>query len=1280
MNRFLSILLIALGFGAGIGLAADLPASKAARPAAWPERMTAAYTEANAIDKAPVTMGGWLATAQYKVASFDENPIKPGKPDLQAKRDGKPLWQPWDKPDGQAHGLSLGDSCSIYFVRKLTVAREFELPISLGSDDGIEVWLDQERLVQVNTSRGVAANQDSATLKLTPGEHWLLAKVFNVSGISGFYFNKGSLATEFSEKIKREFRLQSEWFQQDNPRREDPKAKSSDLAGDIQAYFDHKGNGLEQALIRQALTELGDQAAPLAKELEELIRQNPGPENPAWLALYEKACRQTRVKTWAERMAAAYAGTNVALSKAPLQIDDWLATAPFAVKGFEDNPVKPGAPDLEAKRDGKKLWMEWNKADDQIQALPLGNSQTIYFVRKFTVNKACQLPVGIGSDDGVEVWLDDKRILSHNAVRPVTVNEEKITLDLTPGEHWLLLKIFNLSANSGYYFGFGSGAGSAAGNQAGKLRQEFPHQCDWFMQDCLRREGPVVDADDFDGDFQHYLSHKGTGLEEKMIRRVLDELSRPAAAELAKELKALTKSDLGPGNPAWFTLYEKACRQRRAERLKPLLGKTKSIIFAKHQVFASQSGIYVITETEGCPEPSSLCQIDLAGETLEEFAPHSILFDPKAGMVRDPDLFFDATKLLFAWRQTRRHIGTTDVGSEAPPTGNYQICEMDLATRQVRQLTTDETYGASFEPCYLPNGDILFSSARIVQHITCGWGDCSNFFIMNKDGKYARRIGFDQTNTATPALLEDGRIIYCRRDYNDRGQSSAHALFVMNSDGTNQTEMYGNQTGTPNSFHHARGIPGSQKILTILGGYHTTQGGKLAIMDVSKGRQKDEGLIQIPDNKKPACGDRPDDNYGKQGVQYSNPYPFNEKEFLVSRSSQSKVGYGVFFMTTDGRRELLASDPDISCLQAIPVMPRPRPLSRSTTVDYRKKDGVIFMQDAYIGPAIAGIPRGTIKKIRVIEILYKPCTIGWGMGGGPGGALHTVTNPGHPIGPFDAKRIIGDATVYPDGSAMFRVPARLPFYFQLLDEKNRVVQTMRSWATLMPNESLSCVGCHEEKSMAPNLVKAKRTQAMKTGIEELKPFYGPPRGFSYPTEIQPILDKHCISCHNPEGKAKSLALTAEPMLNDPDAKKKWNLSYYNLTKARPGPNPAEYYMRGKTWERDGKAKADEPNRYVTWWTRFELMKPYPPCRAGSIASGMIKLLEKGHNKVELTPEEWDKLCAWIDMNIPYCGSYDESNTFSEKERAYYRHRMEERAANEAIDARNVQQFIKDGQP
>ncbi len=971
--------------------------------------------------------------------------------------------------------------------------------------------------------------------------------------------------------------------------------------------------------------------------------------------------------TWPEQMVAARQAAHDEIASG-LRLDDWYATAPIQVKAFSDNPIAVGPPDLKAVAGNKPLWDKWPIQAEWFYPAQMPQGSVLYFTRKITVARQVSIALTLCRADGMEGWLDGKSFLRRDAEHPSPPGQEQVELPLAPGEHWLTFKVYKNAIDPEFHF---ISTGVMDQGFANGFRAEFPHQADWFMQDGVRRNSPAADADDFSGDLRDYLAHQDTRMERTMIGRALAELG-PDAAGLREELNQRVKTGAGPENPAWLALYEKACRQRREIRLKPLLARTKTVLFAKHQVFASRSGIYLHTEYEGCPQPSSLCQIDLAAETKDSFAPHSILFDAGDGIVRDPELSFDAAKLLFAWRPTRNDLNDYD----APKTGNYQIYEMDLATRRTRQLTTEETYGAAFEPCCLPNGDIMFSSSRIVQHITCGWGDCSNLFIMNKDGKYARRVGFDQTQTAFPALLEDGRVIYTRRDYNDRGQSAAHALFVMNPDGTYQTEMYGNQTGTPNSFQHSRGIPGSRKILTILGGYHTTQGGKLAIMDVSTGRQKDQGLIQIPDNKPPACGDTPDDNYGKGGVQYSNPYPLGEREFLVSRSSQSREGYGVYFMIVDGRRELLACDPAISCLQPIPLMPRPRPPTRATSVDYRKKDGVIFLQDAYTGPAVAGVPRGGIKKIRVVEILYKTCTIGAGMGSGPGGAVHSVTTPGNPIGSWDVKRILGDATVYPDGSAMFRVPARRPFFFQLLDEKNRVIQTMRSWAAVMPNEHFSCVGCHEEKAQAP-AAAGKLTQAAQAGIEELKPFYGEPAGFSYAANVQPIFDKHCVSCHNPSGKAKSLALTAEPMVVDNDAQRKFCLSFYNLTKARPGPNPASFNMYNQVWKREGPALADEPNRYVTWWTRFELMKPYPPYRAGAVASGLVKLLEKGHYDVNLSAEEWDKLCAWIDLNIPYCGNYDEA-WIGGGERT--RDRLKERRRNEAIEDRNIADYIRDGQP
>ena len=277
---------------------------------------------------------------------------------------------------------------------------------------------------------------------------------------------------------------------------------------------------------------------------------------------------------------------------------------------------------------------------------------------------------------------------------------------------------------------------------------------------------------------------------------------------------------------------------------------------------------------------------------------------------------------------------------------------------------------------------------------------------------------------------------------------------------------------------------------------------------------------------------------------------------------------------------------------------------------------------------------------------------------------------------FDAKKIIGDATVYEDGSAMFEVPARTPVYFQLLDEKNRCVQTMRSWSTLMPSERFSCVGCHEDKNETPAV--AGRTVAMSKGVEKLTPFYGDPRGFSYLKEVQPVFDRHCISCHSAGEKGEKLILTAEPFVDAPKQGRSWAQSYVKIMAARPGPNPELFgSWNGPTeWERRGPAKADEPNRYVQYMTRLNTIWAKPPYYAGAVKSGMIQKLEKGHQGVKLPQEDWDKLVAWIDLNCPYVGDYMEANIWSDWERDVYKKRIAERKRNEEIEAENIRAFIE----
>ncbi len=822
------------------------------------------------------------------------------------------------------------------------------------------------------------------------------------------------------------------------------------------------------------------------------------------------------------------------------------------------------------------------------------------------------------------------------------------------------------------------------------LWRDFPHQMDWLLQDNTTHRGWGIGRYDARGDLAWYLNApRDNAYERKLLDAVWQEMK-----EIPEPFKTRRKAlaDAPEGDPRWLSLYEDVCRLRRRRRLAPLLDETREVIFAKHQPFGSKSGIYLITETEGCPSPgrTALCVLDLSCEAQgERFAQAEMLFDPQGGIVRDPELHFDADKLLFAWRKTRDHWDTRY--KDAPETGNYQIYEMDLVDRSVRQLTTDDYYGAAFEPCYLPDGNIMFSSSRIVQHITCGWGDCSNLFLMDADGRYQRRVGFDQTNTAFPELLDDGRVIFTRRDYNDRGQVYAHALFVMNPDGTLQREYYGNNTVHPTSFQHARSIPGTSKILCVIGGYHSSQGGKLAIMDVRDGYQGFEGITVVPPDE--SAGDTGGDRFGKIGAQYANPDPIDETSCLVSIAPIGGYGlredgriliktgyrhwfYNVYYMTFDGRRELLAADPGISCLQPIALRKRPRPAVLAGSVDWSRKDAVMYVQDVYQGDGLQGVPRGGVKKLRVVALKYKPLTYGGVTWRARGGYGHSVTPIAISSGTYDAKEILGDVDVHSDGSAMFHVPSRVPLYLQALDEHNRVIQSMRSWATLMPGENLSCVGCHERKYDTP--VRAAIAEAMRKGPSRLKPFQASPGGFSYRREIQPILDKHCIKCHNAENVEKSkVILTGEGVPESSGssyrAARIWPRSYLELTGA------------GNKELLGGEPKATagpgDPNgELVNWFPRLAIQTLQPPYDHGSVKSRLWTMLHQGHKKVKLSGDELDRIAAWMDLGVPLCGDYIESNNWPENKREYYRHRMQLRNQNEQMEAQNIRRMLEDRQP
>ena len=558
------------------------------------------------------------------------------------------------------------------------------------------------------------------------------------------------------------------------------------------------------------------------------------------------------------------------------------------------------------------------------------------------------------------------------------------------------------------------------------------------------------------------------------------------------------------------------------------------------------------------------------------------LYRPANGeFVGDVDLHFDAQKLLF---------------SMPAPRGRWRIWEINVDGTGLRQIPTgDEPDVDDYDACYLPDGRIIFASTRCFQGVPCvgGGNTVANLCLLSADQRSVRQLCFDQDHNWCPTVLNDGRVLYSRWEYSDSPHYFTRLLFRMNPDGTGQMEYYGSNSCWPNSIFYARPIPGHPtKVIGVISGHHgVARMGELVLLDPARGRHQADGAVQrIPGHGLPVQPKIGDAIVDGSWPKFLHPFPLSEKYFLVSMKPSPQDQWGIYLVDVFDNMVLIREEADYALLEPIPLRKTPRPPVIPDRVDLDRQDAVVYLSDIYAGKGLQGVPRGTVKKLRVYEFHYAYP--------GMGGHINIGID-----GPWDARRIHGTVDVAPDGSACFRVPANVPLAVQPLDAQGRALQVMRSWFTAMPGERLSCVGCHESQNTAPT---PNTAMAVRRKPAEITPWYGPPRGFSFRREVQPVLDRYCVGCH--DGKEA----------DRPDFTNSRKSPFDNFTPAYVALHP---YVRRPGPESD-----------------YFLQKPL---EWHASTSELVQMLEKGHHNVRLDAEAWDRLYTWIDLNVPDHGTWGE---------------------------------------
>lgn len=602
----------------------------------------------------------------------------------------------------------------------------------------------------------------------------------------------------------------------------------------------------------------------------------------------------------------------------------------------------------------------------------------------------------------------------------------------------------------------------------------------------------------------------------------------------------------------------------------------------------------------------------------------STLFRPQEGFyVGEMDLHFDADKLLFTMPNGR----------------TWQIHELDLGSGEVRQVSREVPDVDHFDPCYLPNGQIVFASTASFTGVPCWHGRerACCLFIMEPDGSEMRQLCYDQDLDLHPSVLENGQVIFSRWDYTGLLHAYVRPLMVMNPDGTGQRAVYGSNSYYPNCLFFPRAVPGQpNRIAAILAGYHgKNRMGELAVLDISQGWSGPDGIVhRITHRGEPIVPVAMDRLTKDARHQFLHPYPLSDK-YLLAAMQTGKQPWGIYLVDVFDNIVPILTDPRFDFFEPLPLTVRPTPPDIPQRIDPAREDAVIVVHDVYQGEGLRGVPRGTIKRLRVAAYQF----------GYPGMAGPDKIGR---AGPWEAMRILGTAPVYEDGSAKFRVPANTPITLQALDAQGKAVQLMRSWYTAMPGEVASCVGCHESPRDTP---KPRFDVAALKPVADLEPWYGPPRGFDFAREVQGVLDRHCVECHDGQG-------------TDKDGRRLIDLRDASLVEDYEGlPITWLGARRLDPWLASEHAQSFQPlkgmprpygNRRALYTPAYDALIPYVrrpniedgagllrPGEYHADTSELIQLLQKGHYGVELDSEDWDRLVTWIDLNAPCHGTWQD---------------------------------------
>lgn len=422
-----------------------------------------------------------------------------------------------------------------------------------------------------------------------------------------------------------------------------------------------------------------------------------------------------------------------------------------------------------------------------------------------------------------------------------------------------------------------------------------------------------------------------------------------------------------------------------------------------------------------------------------------------------PDLSFDGRRIIFLGKR-----------AAADP---LDVWEMNVDGSELRRIT--QRVGNCTAAIYLPTIYTIDAEEPFHQIAFCSDAGSPQaspaLYTCRMDGTRIRRITFNPYGASDPFLLSDGRLLFSSwrpaaveksagggpdsgRDRREAGRVRYTALFTVNTDGTDVFVFAG-----------AHGIP------AVRGMPCETPAGQVVYVESASTTEWDRGGALISVSRKRSLHTRRvlvSDSAGS----YRSPSAVADGTVLVSYRGHGTRSYGLYLVDTAGGTRIgkIYDDAQWHDIDAVQVRPRPTPAGRSSVVGDQGKTGLLYGLNAYLsdieGPH--GINDVRIHSVRVIEALdHSARQSASGIVPRPpdfGVLTRAAANP-DTIG----EEALGTVPVESDGSFFMEVPAKTPLRLQTLDAEGAVLQTMRSWIWVMPDEARGCIGCHADRELTP---------------------------------------------------------------------------------------------------------------------------------------------------------------------------------------------------------------------